>query len=379
MHQTLSLTTLGELEPSSPVNLELPLRPTDRLGGHVVQGHVDGTATVTDVSADGFAKRVRIELPDELLPYVVERGSIAIEGVSLTIADLTDSGLEVSLIPETLERTTLGSVEPGDRLNVECDVLARYVRRQLVAERGPVIFSNRKGALRWPSRPNRPRRRRLALRDHRGGDRGHPARPHGGRLRRREPRERGRPDDGGAVRHPRGDQLHGDPRSGPDLPGAHRRALPGARPQPDGGQERGALPDGVHGLGGGPRRSHHRHLGCRSRPHGPGRDRSSFPARGPGPAGPCLPAEGQGRRRPGAHRADRGRGGPGAPRRPDSGRGDLRDHERGRDDGPRARPGRLLREARPEDGHGRRPDRLPAPHREAGRADRLHQAADQVR
>ena len=136
MHQTLSLTTLGELEPSSPVNLELPLRPTDRLGGHVVQGHVDGTATVTDVAADGFAKRVGIELPDELLPYVVERGSIAIEGVSLTIADLTDSGLEVSLIPETLERTTLASVEPGDRLNVECDVLARYVRRQLDAERG---------------------------------------------------------------------------------------------------------------------------------------------------------------------------------------------------------------------------------------------------
>jgi riboflavin synthase len=136
MHQTLSLTTLGELEASSPVNLELPLRPTDRLGGHVVQGHVDGTATVADLSADGFAKRLRIELAGELLPYVVERGSVAIEGVSLTIADLTDTGLEVSLIPETLERTTLGSLEPGDRVNVECDVLARYVRRQLDAERG---------------------------------------------------------------------------------------------------------------------------------------------------------------------------------------------------------------------------------------------------
>ena len=131
MNQTLSLTTLGELETSSPVNLELPLRATYRLGGHVVQGHVDGAATVTDLSDDGFAKRLRIELPDELLPYVVERGSIAIEGVSLTIADLTDSGLEVSLIPETLERTTLGALEPGDRVNVECDVLARYVRRQL--------------------------------------------------------------------------------------------------------------------------------------------------------------------------------------------------------------------------------------------------------
>jgi len=136
MHQTLSLTTLGVLEPSSPVNLELPLRPTDRLGGHVVQGHVDGTATVSDLTADGFAKRLQIELPDELLPYVVERGSIAIEGVSLTISDLTENGLEVSLIPETLERTTLGAAEPGDRLNVECDVLARYVRRQLSGDTG---------------------------------------------------------------------------------------------------------------------------------------------------------------------------------------------------------------------------------------------------
>jgi riboflavin synthase len=131
MNQTLSVTTLGELEASSPVNLELALRASDRLGGHVVQGHVDGTATVVDVSADGFAKRLRVELSEDLLPYVVERGSIAIEGVSLTVSGLSDEGLEVSLIPETLERTTLGSVGPGDRLNVECDVLARYVARQL--------------------------------------------------------------------------------------------------------------------------------------------------------------------------------------------------------------------------------------------------------
>jgi riboflavin synthase len=131
MHQTLELTTLGELESGSSVNLELPLRPDDRLGGHVVQGHVDGTGTVAEVSADGFARRVRVELPDELLPYVVEHGSIAIEGVSLTIAALSDEVVEVSLIPETLERTTLGRLEPGDRVNVECDVFARYVQRQL--------------------------------------------------------------------------------------------------------------------------------------------------------------------------------------------------------------------------------------------------------
>jgi riboflavin synthase len=131
MHQTLELTTLGGLEPGSRVNLELPLRASDRLGGHVVQGHIDGTGTVAEISDDGFAKRLRIELPEELLPYVVEHGSIAIQGISLTIAALTDDAVEVSLIPETLERTTLGAAEPGDRLNIECDVLARYVRRQL--------------------------------------------------------------------------------------------------------------------------------------------------------------------------------------------------------------------------------------------------------
>jgi riboflavin synthase len=136
MNQTLSLTTLGALESGSQVNLELPLRPTDRLGGHVVQGHVDGTATVAELIPDGFAKRLRVELPDELLPYVVDRGSVAIEGVSLTVAALEDPVLEVSLIPETLERTTLGAVAPGDRVNVECDILARYVRRQLSAEPG---------------------------------------------------------------------------------------------------------------------------------------------------------------------------------------------------------------------------------------------------
>jgi riboflavin synthase len=141
MHQTLTLTTLGELDRGASVNLELALRPTDRMGGHVVQGHVDGAGTVADLSADGFAKRLRVELPEELLPYVVERGSIAIEGVSLTIAEVTGSSVEVSLIPETLERTTLGALEPGDRVNVECDVLARYVRRQLSPDAGLSTFA----------------------------------------------------------------------------------------------------------------------------------------------------------------------------------------------------------------------------------------------
>jgi riboflavin synthase len=129
--RTLDLTTLGVLEPSSKVNLELPLRATDRLGGHVVQGHVDGTGTVVSLEPEGIARRLRVELPEQLQTYVVERGSIAIEGVSLTVAALGEGWVEVALIPETLERTTLGSAGPGDKLNVECDLLARYVRRML--------------------------------------------------------------------------------------------------------------------------------------------------------------------------------------------------------------------------------------------------------
>jgi riboflavin synthase len=134
MQQTLGLTTLGGLEASSRVNLELPLRASDRLGGHVVQGHVDGTATVEAVTDEGFSRRLRVELPNELAPLVAERGSIAIEGVSLTVAAVEGSSVEVSLIPETLERTTLGALEPGDRVNVECDVLARYVQRMMGTE-----------------------------------------------------------------------------------------------------------------------------------------------------------------------------------------------------------------------------------------------------
>jgi riboflavin synthase len=136
MGQTLSLTTLGELVEGDPVNLELALRASDRLGGHVVQGHVDGTGTIASVEQDGFSRRMRIGLPEELLGYVVEHGSIAIDGVSLTISGLGEDRVEVSLIPETLERTTLGRAEAGDRVNVECDVLARYVRRQLALEPG---------------------------------------------------------------------------------------------------------------------------------------------------------------------------------------------------------------------------------------------------
>jgi riboflavin synthase len=129
MNQTLALTSLGPLAEGDRVNLELALRAADRLGGHVVQGHVDGTGTVTAVREDGFARRVEVELPKELRRYVVERGSVAVDGVSLTVAGVTESGFEVSLIPETLERTNLGAAEPGRVVNIEVDVVARYVER----------------------------------------------------------------------------------------------------------------------------------------------------------------------------------------------------------------------------------------------------------
>ena len=131
MNQTLSVTTLGDLEPGARVNLEPPLRAGEPLGGHVVQGHVDGVGDVATVNEDGIAKRVRVRVPDGLGRYLVEHGSVAVSGVSLTVSALGDDWFEVSLIPETLERTTLGSVAEGDRVNLEFDVLARYVERLL--------------------------------------------------------------------------------------------------------------------------------------------------------------------------------------------------------------------------------------------------------
>jgi riboflavin synthase len=129
MNQTLALTTLGGRRAGDRVNLEPALRAGDRLGGHLVQGHIDGTAAVTTIEPDGFARRVRLALAPELGRYVVERGSIALDGVSLTVAAVDADGAVVSLIPETLERTTLGAVEPGRSVNVEVDLIARYAER----------------------------------------------------------------------------------------------------------------------------------------------------------------------------------------------------------------------------------------------------------
>ncbi len=134
MEETLRHSALGALEPGARVNLELPLRASDRLGGHIVQGHVDGVGEVEAVTEEGFARVVRVAAPPEVLRYVVDRGSVALAGVSLTVSDVDGETLSVALIPETRERTTLGALAPGDRVNVEVDVLAKHVQK-LVGER----------------------------------------------------------------------------------------------------------------------------------------------------------------------------------------------------------------------------------------------------
>jgi riboflavin synthase len=131
MHETLRRSSLQDARPGARVNLELPLRAQDRLGGHVVQGHVDGLGSVAGVREDGFARVVTIAADPGLLRYVVEKGSIAVDGVSLTVAAVDGDRFEVSLIPETLARTTLGAAAEGAPVNLEVDILAKYVEKLL--------------------------------------------------------------------------------------------------------------------------------------------------------------------------------------------------------------------------------------------------------
>lgn len=138
MNQTLGMTSLGSLRRGDPVNLELALRAGDRLGGHIVQGHVDGVGEVVSDVTEGFSTRLRVRLPDGLLRFVIPQGSITLEGVSLTVAAADADWIEVALIPETKERTNLGSLGPGSPVNVECDVIARYVERMVSPYGGEV-------------------------------------------------------------------------------------------------------------------------------------------------------------------------------------------------------------------------------------------------
>jgi riboflavin synthase len=133
MIETLRRSSLGALNPGSPVNLELAMRASDRLGGHIVQGHVDGTATLRSIREEGFSRVLELEADASLTRYMVEKGSVAIDGVSLTVSALAEDRFEVSLIPETLTRTNLGALEQGAIVNIEVDVLAKHVERLMGA------------------------------------------------------------------------------------------------------------------------------------------------------------------------------------------------------------------------------------------------------
>ena len=131
MAESLARTSLGDLAEGAPVNLERAVAAGARLGGHLVQGHVDGTATVIDRTRSEHWEVVRFSLPDDLSRYLVEKGSITVDGVSLTVVEVGTDWFSVSLIPTTLADTTLGARRPGDRVNLEVDVLAKYVERLL--------------------------------------------------------------------------------------------------------------------------------------------------------------------------------------------------------------------------------------------------------
>lgn len=134
MAETLERSTLGALRDGALVNLELPLRADGRLGGHIVQGHVDGTGTVAEVVQQGFARVVSVRAPAALLRYLAPKGSVAVDGVSLTVAGLEGDCFSVSLVPETLQRTTLGHAAVGDPVNLEVDILAKHLERLLAAD-----------------------------------------------------------------------------------------------------------------------------------------------------------------------------------------------------------------------------------------------------
>lgn len=132
-NETLALTTLGRLKPGAPVNLERAMRPTDRLGGHLVSGHVDGMGQVLDIREDARAQRWRFAAPSVLLRYIAKKGSICVDGVSLTVNEVDDAGFEVALIPHTVSHTAFAQTRVGDAVNLEIDLVARYVERLLGA------------------------------------------------------------------------------------------------------------------------------------------------------------------------------------------------------------------------------------------------------
>ena len=301
----------------SRVNLELPLRASDRLGGHIVQGHVDGVGTVASVREDGFARCVRGRgAPAEVLRYVVEKGSIAVDGISLTVAELAPTPSSVSLIPETARAHHWGAEPRDDR-----QPRGRRANVEYVEGWWSPMSANQHAVL-----------------DDRGRDRGHPPGQDGRRLRRRGPRERGRPRDGRPVRHApeainfMAKEARGliclaltpsaATSSGLDLMAAKNEA-----------PLQTAFTVSIEARRASPRGSRRTTARTRSRSRSTPRA-APLTSSSPATSSRSRPS----RRGAGARRPHRGRRRPRPPGRPDPGRRDLRDHERRRDDGPRARP-----------------------------------------
>ena len=136
--ETLTRSSLGGLQAQARVNLELPVRAEDRLGGHIVQGHIDGTGTVSEIRDEGVARALEIEADPRLERYLVEKGSVAIDGVSLTVSAMHEHGFAVSLIPETMRRTNLSGIEEGALVNIEVDILAKHLERLLEGDLRPI-------------------------------------------------------------------------------------------------------------------------------------------------------------------------------------------------------------------------------------------------
>ena len=354
MHESLRRSSLAEIAAGSNVNLELPLRAADRLGGHFVQGHVDGVAVVRSTREDGFARIVTFDAPPELLRYIVEKGSITVDGG--LIDRLRDR-----------RRLVLRVAHPRDARAHDAGYGRPWPARQ---SGGGCARQVRGEAGRPMSRPFATIEE--ALDEIRAGrmvvvcddeDRENEgdltlaaqfATPEAINFMAKE----GRGLICLALTPERCDEL------GLDLMAAKNES-----PYETAFTVSIEARDGIT----------HRDQRRRPRAHDPGRGRPGVRAARPRPARPHLPAEGQARRRPGAHGADRGRRRPRPAGGPEPRRRDLRGHERRRHDGPRRRPRALLRAPRPEDDHGRRPDRLPAQARPAGRARRRDAAAHRLR
>ena len=137
MNETLSRSSLGSLKAGSPVDLERAMAANGRFGGHIVSGHIDGTGTISDITSDGIAVWYTVNSPADILRYIVEKGSIAIDGISLTVAKVTDSSFSVSIIPHTAAQTVLGTKKVGDIVNLENDIIGKYVEKLMKPAESP--------------------------------------------------------------------------------------------------------------------------------------------------------------------------------------------------------------------------------------------------